>query len=109
MPSSPAAAGPEIAPMNTYYVYILASEKNGTLYIGVTNDLRRRLYEHKQGLVDGFTKQYDVKSLVHFEETGSIDDAIAREKQLKHWNRAWKIELIEKTNPGWRDLSADWV
>jgi len=94
--------------MKTYYVYILASAKNGTLYIGVTDDLRRRITEHKEGLVEGFTTRYDVKALVYFEETSSIEDAIAREKQLKHWNRAWKVELIEKNNPGWRDLSADW-
>ncbi len=94
--------------MKTYYTYILASSKNGTLYVGVTDDLRRRLYEHKNNLIDGFTKQYSVHHLVHYEQTNSVEAAITREKQLKHWNRAWKIELIEKQNSGWRDLSADW-
>lgn len=94
--------------MKTYYVYIMASAKNGTIYIGVTDDLLRRAHEHKEGVLEGFTKQYQVKSLVYYEETNSIELAIAREKQLKHWNRAWKIELIEKENPGWRDLSQDW-
>ncbi len=91
-----------------YYVYILASKRNGTLYIGVTNDLQRRLYEHKAGLIDGFTKKYGVDMLVHFEETNDIHVAIQREKQLKKWNRAWKIRLIEETNPGWKDLSLEW-
>jgi putative endonuclease len=90
--------------MNDYYVYILASKEHGTLYIGVTNNLVRRVYEHKEGLVDGFTKRYKVHNLVYYELTDSIEDAIAREKQLKKWNRAWKIELIESMNPRWRDL-----
>ena len=94
--------------MKAYYVYILASSKNGTIYIGVTDNLRRRVQEHTDGDTEGFTKKYSVKSLVYFEETSSIEAAIAREKQLKHWNRAWKIELIERENPGWRNLSADW-
>ena len=86
------------------YVYILASKKNGTLYIGVTNDLKRRVFEHKNGLIDGFTKKYRVNRLVYFEK---IDDpylAILREKRLKKWNRAWKIQLIEEKNPDWKDL-----
>ena len=87
-----------------YYVYILASNKNGTLYIGVTSDLVKRIYEHKNELAEGFTKQYSVHNLVYFETTESVESAIAREKQLKKWNRAWKIRLIEKTNPEWRDL-----
>lgn len=87
-----------------YYVYILASKKNGTLYIGVTSDLVKRIYEHKNDLVDGFTKQYAVHDLVYFEATESVESAIVREKQLKKWNRAWKIRLIEKSNPEWRDL-----
>jgi putative endonuclease len=87
-----------------YFVYILASRRNGTLYIGVTNDLARRSLEHKHGLVPGFTKKYGVTLLVYFETYDHIADAIAREKQLKGWNRAWKIRLIEKTNSGWNDL-----
>jgi putative endonuclease len=90
--------------MHTYYVYILASKKNGTLYIGVTNNLMRRIYEHKQGLIPGFTKTYAVKLLVYFEETSDIASALQREKQLKRWKRAWKIELIGKNNPQWHDL-----
>jgi len=87
-----------------YYVYILASNKNGTLYIGVTSNLVKRIYEHKNELAEGFTKQYSVHNLVYFEITESVESAIAREKKLKKWNRAWKIRLIEKTNPEWRDL-----
>lgn len=87
-----------------YYVYILASNKNGTLYIGVTSNLVKRIYEHKNELAEGFTKKYSVHNLVYFEITESVESAIAREKQLKKWNRAWKIRLIEKTNPEWRDL-----
>lgn len=87
-----------------YYVYILASQKEGTLYVGVTNDLIRRIHEHKSDAVDGFTKKYGIKTLVYFEETESIEAAIAREKHIKKWNRAWKIELIVRENPEWRDL-----
>ena len=90
--------------MNHYYVYILASQRNGTLYIGVTNDLRKRVYEHKNDLVEGFTKKYQVHKLVYFEETFDIESAIKREKQLKAWKRKWKLELIEKSNPNWDDL-----
>lgn len=86
------------------YVYMLASRRNGTLYIGVTNNLERRVSEHKSGLVPGFTQKYGVKSLVWYEEYPGVKDAIRREKQLKNWHRAWKIALIEKTNPEWRDL-----
>jgi putative endonuclease len=89
-----------------YYVYILSSKKNGTLYIGVTSDLVKRIYEHKHDLIDGFTKQYKVHNLVYFEITESIGSAISREKNLKKWNREWKIRLIEKGNPEWRDLYA---
>ncbi len=88
----------------TYYVYILASRPNGTLYIGVTNDLVRRTYEHREGLVDGFTKNRGVKTLVFFESYDDIEHAIVREKRLKRWRRAWKIQLIERDNPDWRDL-----
>ena len=87
-----------------YYVYTVASRRNGTLYIGVTNDLIRRAYEHKEGLIDGFTKQYGVKTLVYFEIHDRAEQAIQREKNLKHWIRDWKIELIERHNPHWDDL-----
>ncbi|MCG8511296.1 MAG: GIY-YIG nuclease family protein [Rhodospirillales bacterium] len=86
------------------YVYILASGKNGTLYIGVTSDLVARVWQHKQAEVEGFTKRYDIKTLVYFEVFDSIEDAIAREKAMKKWRRAWKIRHIEKANPDWRDL-----
>jgi len=88
-----------------YYVYILASKLNGTLYTGVTDDLERRLSEHKVGLIDGFTKKYGVHNLVYYETTNDVNTAIAREKNLKNWKREWKIELIEKDNPLWQDLS----
>jgi putative endonuclease len=91
----------------TYYVYILASRPNGTLYVGATNDLVRRVYEHKQGVVAGFTKRYVVHRLAHFEAFDEIAEAIAREKRLKHWLRKWKLELIENTSPDWRDLYED--
>lgn len=90
--------------MKQYYVYILASKKNGTLYIGITNNLVRRVYEHKEGLIEGFTKKYDLKSLVYYEITNDINEAIKREKALKKWLRKWKIELIENMNPEWKDL-----
>ncbi len=85
-------------------VYILASKPNGTLYIGVTSDLLKRLHEHRSGAVDGFTKKYGVHRLVYYELVGDMLAAIAREKQLKKWNRAWKLELIEENNPQWKDL-----
>ena len=91
--------------MKKYYVYILANKRNGTLYVGMTNDLRRRTEEHKQGVISGFTQRYDVKMLVCFEEFNDPRDAIAREKQLKWWHRKWKLELIESINPEWRDLA----
>ena len=90
--------------MKSYYLYILASERNGTLYIGVTSNLLKRIQEHKTKAVDGFTKDYNINKLVYYEETNQIYSAIAREKQLKKWNRAWKIELIEQNNPNWDDL-----
>ncbi len=89
------------------YVYILASGKNGTLYVGVTNDLIRRVFEHKQGVVQGFTKRHSVKDLVWFEAHESIEAAIHREKRLKKWPRYWKMHLIEKANPSWKDLYED--
>ena len=92
----------------TYYTYILASKRNGTLYIGVTNNLERRIFEHKNGMIEGFTKKYEIKKLVYYEETDDISIAITREKQLKKWNGKWKIKLIEGENPCWDDLSRDW-
>ena len=93
--------------MKQYYVYIMTS-RNRTLYIGVTNDLTRRVFEHKEKLTGGFTKKYSVTSLVFYETTSDVGEAIAREKQLKGWRRSKKIDLIESTNPGWNDLSLDW-
>ena len=88
----------------TYFVYLMASRKNGTLYAGVTNDIVRRVFEHKGDIVEGFTRQHAVHTLVWFEPTDSIEAAIQREKQLKNWKREWKIALIEKDNPDWLDL-----
>ncbi len=90
--------------MNTYFVYILASKKNGTLYTGVTNNLERRVQEHKNKIIKGFTAEYNVNKLVYYEITDDISSAIKREKQMKEWKRKWKIELIEKSNPEWDDL-----
>lgn len=84
--------------------YILANRKNGTLYVGVTSNLAKRIFEHKNNLADGFTKKYQVHNLIHYESFNKIEDAIRREKQLKNWKRVWKIDLIEKTNPEWEDL-----
>jgi putative endonuclease len=92
-----------------YYVYILASEPNGTLYIGMTDDLIRRVMEHKQGLLPEFSKTYSVKILVYFEQTELVLSAITREKQLKKWKRAWKIRLIRSVNPEWNDLYEELV
>jgi putative endonuclease len=91
----------------TYYVSIVASATR-TLYIGVTNNLQRRVYEHKQREVPGFTKKYHITQLVYYEETSDVRVAISREKQLKAWSREKKISLIEAANPNWRDLSEDW-
>jgi len=88
---------------NDYYVYILGNDRP-TLYIGVTNHLKKRIYEHKQELVDGFTKKYNLKKLLYFEVFSDPANAIIREKQLKHWNRAWKLDLIKKENPSFQDL-----
>jgi putative endonuclease len=88
----------------TYWVYILASGPGGTLYVGVTNNLVRRVYEHREGLADGFTKRYHIKTLVFFEPHETIAVALQREKNIKHWSREWKIDLIIASNPGWRDL-----
>jgi putative endonuclease len=93
--------------MRTYYVYIIAS-KSGTLYTGMTNDLERRVYEHKNKMVKGFTKKYDIDRLVYYEETGDVDSAIIREKQIKSWRRSKKIDLVKSVNPTWSDLSEGW-
>ena len=90
--------------MNSYFVYILASHRNGTLYVGVTSRLIERIYEHKNDLVKGFTKTYQVHKLVYYEETPNIESAISREKQIKAWKRKWKLELIENFNSEWKDL-----
>lgn len=87
-----------------YYLYILAGKKNGTLYIGVTGDLIKRIYEHKQDIIDGFTKKYNVHDLVYYEVYQNVEEAILREKQMKKWNRKWKIRCIEEMNPEWKDL-----
>ena len=88
----------------SYYVYILAGKRNGTLYIGITSDLKKRVFQHKNNLSEGFTKKYRVHSLVYYEHTGDVISAIEREKQLKKWRRDWKLDLIEKENPDWKDL-----
>ena len=89
-------------------MYILSNKKNGTLYIGMTNDLERRMFEHKNKLYAGFTIKYGLDKLVYFEQFQYVNDAIKKEKKLKNWNRSWKIELIEKDNKDWKDLSSDW-
>lgn len=94
--------------ISQFYIYILASQKNGTLYIGVTNNLERRVFEHKKKINPGFTSKYSVDKLVYFEAFAFIKDAIRREKQLKKWNRQWKINLIEVDNKDWKDLAEDW-
>jgi len=91
-----------------YYVYILANKKNGALYIGVTNNIVRRLFEHKNKLNEGFTKRYGIDKLVYFETFQYITKAIKREKNMKKWKREWKIKLFERDNPNWNDLSLDW-
>ncbi len=90
--------------MKNFWVYILASQPRGTLYVGITNNLIRRIYEHRQGLVEGFTKEHGVKMLVYYEEHATAITAIQREKNIKHWSRKWKIDLITSVNPEWRDL-----
>ena len=89
---------------HVYYVYIMASGRNGTLYVGMTNDLIRRVYEHRNDLIGGFTQRYKVHTLVYFEETSDVESAIAREKQIKNWRRSWKTKLIEDNNPDWSDM-----
>ena len=102
----PAKAG--IQNMRQYFLYILASKRNGTLYVGVTSDLERRVYEHRHTLVEGFTKKYGVTMLVYYEQTSDVNAAIVREKRVKKWNRAWKLKLIESVNPEWKDLADEW-
>jgi putative endonuclease len=89
---------------NQYYIYILTNKRNGTLYIGVTSNLVKRAYEHKNNIIDGFTKKYNIHKLAYYEITNDVESAIRREKQLKKWNRKWKMNLIEKNNPEWKDL-----
>jgi putative endonuclease len=95
--------------MNNYYVYILASKRNGTLYVGVTNDLLRRVYENKNDFVKGFTSKYGVHQLVFCEQHESYESALSREKQIKEWKRKWKLELIEKANPLWQELYGELI
>jgi len=90
-----------------FYVYILASKRNGTLYLGVTSDIVKRVWQHKNGFAEGFTNKYGIKKLVYYEIHEDAENAIKREKQLKKWRRAWKVELIEEKNSEWRDLYAD--
>jgi putative endonuclease len=90
--------------MKQFYVYIMTSRRNGTLYTGVTSDLIKRVYEHKNGLVEGFTKKYGIHFLVWYEIHQSAETAFIREKQIKKWNRSWKLELVEKNNSEWHDL-----
>jgi putative endonuclease len=93
--------------MANYWLYIMASAPNGTLYVGVTNNLVRRVFEHREGLVAGFTKRYGVTSLVYYEQHDTAYAAIQREKNIKHWSRQWKIDLIRGMNPNWRNLYSD--
>lgn len=89
------------------FVYLLASARNGTLYVGVTSNLLQRIAQHREGTAEGFTARHDIKRLVWFEQHGTMEHAIIREKRIKKWNRAWKLALIEKDNPDWRDLAED--
>ena len=93
--------------MRRYYVYILANRRYGVMYVGVTNDLLRRMIQHRTKVVPGFTKEHGVIRLVYFEEYASITEARARERSLKHWRRAWKLALVDKLNPEWRDLTEE--
>ena len=93
--------------MKSYYVYIMATKQDGTLYIGVTNDLIKRVNQHKNDTFEGFTKKYQIHILVYYEQTEDVHEALIREKRLKWWKRKWKLELIEKVNPEWKDLYQD--
>ena len=99
----------ESSPIKNYCVYIMASERNGTLYIGVTNDLVRRVWEHANGAIKGFTQKYKVHMLVWYEMHDDIHEAIKREKNIKAWQRLWKLRLIEESNPEWKDLYQEWA
>ena len=90
--------------MRSAFIYFMSNRRNGILYVGMTNDVVRRAWEHREGVLEGFTKRYGLTRLVYFEEHGSIVDAIQREKNIKHWPRAWKVRLIEGANPDWSDL-----
>ncbi|MFC1521431.1 GIY-YIG nuclease family protein [Elusimicrobiota bacterium] len=92
-----------------FFVYVLSNKGNTTLYIGVTNNLERRMWEHKNGEAEGFSKKYPLTKLLHYEETVNIDAAITREKQLKNWHRNWKVNLIKAKNPDFKDLAGDWL
>jgi putative endonuclease len=94
--------------VHQYYLYILTNKKDGVLYIGVTNDLERRMFEHKNKLVEGFSSKYNLDKLIYFETFQYINDAIKREKNIKKWKRDWKLKLIEEDNENWNDLSCDW-
>ena len=100
----PAIHVPQTAPMRLGYVYFLTNRPNGILYVGVTSDLARRVYEHRTGVIDGFTRRYSLKRLVYFEVFDDIQTAIQREHNIKHWSRAWKVRLILANNPDWLDL-----
>jgi len=93
--------------MKSYWVYILASRPRGTLYVGMTSDLVRRIYQHREGMIAGFTKEHGIKSLAYYEQHATAIAAIQREKNIKHWSRKWKIDLIRSLNPDWRDLWDD--
>ncbi len=103
-PLTPAKAGVQGPKAVSFYVYILASRRNGTLYIGMTDDLVRRVWQHREGLMPGFTKDHGVKLLVWYEQHERRESAFTRERQMKKWNRAWKLQVIEAANPTWRDL-----
>jgi putative endonuclease len=90
-----------------YYVYVLTNSNNNVLYIGMTNNLERRVFEHKNKLVEGFTEKYNLTKLVYYEVTGDVQSAISREKQIKNWHREWKINFINESNPEWKDLSSE--
>ncbi len=98
------SGNPESMNRRDFFVYILANQKNGAIYVDVTNNLIRRIYEHKNNIIDGFTKKYNIHNLVYYESYDDIRNAISREKQIKKWNRKWKIRLIEENNYSWKDL-----
>ncbi len=102
--SSPRRRGSSKMTDKQYYVYIICNKRNGTLYTGITSNLIKRIWQHKNGLVEGFSKRYSIKLLVYFEAHNDVEEAIFREKRIKKWNRKWKLNLIEKNNPNWDDL-----